>query len=32
MSTPTKKVLEDLLERLNANFKSLFKVDYDILW
>ena len=27
-----KKVLEDLLERLNADFKNLFRVEYDILW
>ena len=29
---PMRKVLEDLLERLNADFKNLFQVEFDILW
>ena len=31
-STPMKSVLEGLLERLNSEFKSRLKVEYDILW
>ena len=30
-STPMRNILEDLLERLNNDFKSRLKVDYDIL-
>ena len=29
---PMRKVLEDLLECLNADFKNLFQVDFGILW
>ncbi|KAF8238077.1 hypothetical protein L208DRAFT_1375366 [Tricholoma matsutake] len=31
-SMPMRKVLENLLEHLNANFKNLFQVEFDILW
>ncbi|KAF8811205.1 hypothetical protein BYT27DRAFT_7277825 [Phlegmacium glaucopus] len=31
-SKPMRRVLEDLLERLNSDFKNLLKVEYDILW